>query len=276
MRAIWRGSISFGLVTIPVKLYTATEDKTVRFRQLHRACSSPIRYVHYCPVCQKEITSDEIVRGYETAPDQFVLFEDEELDELVGENDRTINILDFVALQEVDPIYFIKSYYLEPNEGGHKAYTLLLQAMQETNRTAIATLTLRRKESLAAIRVFDRAVLSLVTLHYPDEIRDYESLGALQRGTGIGAREMDIARELIEKLSVPFQPEQYHDKHREEVLRLIEAKAEGKEMVTAPAARQPQIFDLMEALQASVQKLEEKGRPSVNGTKERKREPSLR
>ena len=255
MRAIWRGTVSFGLVNIPVKLYTATEDKDVHFNQLHRQCNTPIRYRRFCPTCNQEVERDDIVRGYEYTVGQYVLVEDEELEKLPSQAERSVEILDFVDLAQIDPIYFVKSYYLEPSEGGGKAYALLRQAMQETRRIALAKFTLRSKQRLAAIRVYDENVLSLATMLFPDEIRSYQQLDLSHLPVEVGERELAIACDLIDRLSVEFNPDQYKDVYREELLELIEAKAEGREALKTPPAQQPQVIDLMEALQKSVEQL---------------------
>lgn len=153
MHTMWKGSISFGLVNIPIRMFAATEDKDISFRYLHRECKTPIKYEKTCPVCKKEVSQDDLVRGYEYEPGRFVIIEDEELQSLQQSRGRAIEIMDFVDLREIDPIYFVKSYYLSPQETGEKAYNLLREAMKQTGRIAVAKITMRNKQSLAALRV---------------------------------------------------------------------------------------------------------------------------
>ncbi|HEY8393270.1 MAG TPA: Ku protein [Thermaerobacter sp.] len=181
MRSIWKGVISFGLVNIPVRLYRAVEERSVHFRQLHAACGTPIRYRRWCPRCEVEAGPEDLARGYEYAPDRFVLIEDEDLERLPLPTARAVEILDFVRLHEIDPIYFERTYYLEPVEGGEKAYALLRRAMDVRRCVAVAKVALRHKESLCCLRTYEGRVLALATMAYPDEIRPVEALPGLAR-----------------------------------------------------------------------------------------------
>lgn len=181
MRSVWKGVISFGLVNIPVRLYRAVEERSVHFRQLHAACGTPIRYRRWCPRCEVEAAPEDLARGYEYAPDRFVLITDEDLEGLPLPTARAVEILDFVRLQEIDPIYFERTYYLEPAEGGEKAYALLRRAMDERRCVAVAKVALRHKESLCCLRTYQGRVLALATMAYPDEIRPVEALPGLAR-----------------------------------------------------------------------------------------------
>ncbi|HEX3011901.1 MAG TPA: Ku protein, partial [Syntrophomonadaceae bacterium] len=175
MRTLWKGAVSFGLVNIPVSMYVATENKDIKFNYLHKECMSPIKYQKYCPNCEREISGDEIVKGYEYQKGNYVVINEEDFARLPGEKTKTIDILDFVELSQVDPIYFDKSYYLEPASGGEKAYTLIVKAMQQTQKIAIARVMIRSRQSLAALRV-NGQVLVMETIFYPDEIRSPASL----------------------------------------------------------------------------------------------------
>ena len=171
MHTMWKGSVSFGLVNIPVKMFAATEDKDIRFRNIHKECHTPIKYEQVCPTCNKKISPDEIVRGYEYEPGKFVIIEDSDLDALKPDLTKSVEIIDFVNLKDIDPIYFAKSYYLSPQDTGGKAYNLLREAMSKTDRIAVARIVIRDKESLAVVRVY-KNLLVLETIYYPDEVRD--------------------------------------------------------------------------------------------------------
>lgn len=255
MRSIWNGSISFGLVNVPVKMFVATQDKDVRFRALHKPCHTPIQYRKFCPNCQQEVEADELVKAYEYEKGRFVILEEEELDALAISQTRSIDIIDFVDLAEIDPIYFYKSYYLGVGDTGQKAYWLLRRAMEQTGKIAIAKVVLRDRQHLAAVRVLPEC-LSLALMFYPDEIRSAAVLLPEQEVT-LQERELQMATQLIESLTSPFQPEKYTDEYREELLKVIEAKIAGQ-AVAVPERQQPgKVIDLMEALQASLALVEE-------------------
>lgn len=277
MHTMWKGSISFGLVNIPVKMFAATEDKDIRFKILHKKCRTPIKQERVCPTCKEEIGPDDLVRGFEYEPGRFVLIDDEDLEAIRPATARTAEILDFVDLREIDPIYFDKSYYLAPQENnGDKAYSLLRQAMQKTGRIAIAKITIRNKQSLAVIRVLNN-ILILETIFYPDEVRPVSQVPGVPENVRIEERELAMAEQLIESLTAEFKPEKYKDEYREELMNLIRKKAEGKEIVTAPEAPQRNVVDLMAALQASLQQTQEMRRqgkaPPGRKAKKSKKEP---
>lgn len=251
MRSLWKGSISFGLVNIPVRLYRAVEDRDVHFHYLHKDCRTPLQYKKWCPTCNREVTGDEIVRGYEYEKGRYVIFREEELEALPLAPNRAVQILDFVKLEEIDPIYFEKTYYLEPLEGGEKAYHLLREAMLETGRIALARVALRQREVLAVLRVYQGRVLTMVTVHFPDEIRSYEELKLGEERAKPSDREIAMARTLIDVLAAPFAPERYHDLYRESLLEAVKKKIEGEELVVA-APEVPPTRDLMEALRNSL------------------------
>jgi DNA end-binding protein Ku len=251
MHTMWKGAISFGLVNVPVKMYAATEDKDISLRYIHKVCSTPLNYVRTCPTCEKEVVWEEISRGYEYEPGRFVLFEKAELDQLAGEANREIKILDFVDLTEIDPLYFQKTYYLGPGDTGANAYNLLLEALQQSGKIGIAAVTLRAKSSLAAIRVIGRC-LAMETMFYPDEIRPVSQVPSLAEAAQVNDKELTMAKLLIEQLSAPFDPEKYKDEYRAAMTRMIEQKVAGEEISAAPETKRANVIDLMAALQASL------------------------
>ncbi|AIG27669.1 Ku protein [Brevibacillus sp. 7WMA2] len=256
MHTVWKGSISFGLVNIPVRMFTATEDRDIRFRQLHKECHTPIRYSKVCPTCDREVASDEIIKGYEYEKGNFVMIQDEDLDKIAPETKRAIEIVDFVQLSEIDPIYFDKSYYLSPQETGEKAYSLLRVALQQTGKIAIARITLRNKESLAVLRIYQNGMV-LETIFYPDEVRSLAQVPALpQADAPLVESELAMAIQLVESMSRPFHPEQYQDTYRQHLQELITKKLEGKEVATAPSAPRANVIDLMQALKESLAQAE--------------------
>jgi DNA end-binding protein Ku len=250
--AIGSGTISFGLVSIPVKMYTAASPAGVSFNQLHAKCGSRIKQQTFCPVCNEVVERAQLVKGYEVSKDQYVRVADEELKKLEGEASKTIDIAEFVPLEKVDPVYFEKAYYLGPDKGGEKPYRLLTDAMAKSGRVAVATFVMRGKESLVLIRPSNDGLM-LHTMFFSDEVR---SFGEIEKGTGAKIRdgEMDLAQQLIDGLSNDdFKPETYDDSYRVRVLQLIESKVEGKEITpAAPEAARAQVIDLMDALKESL------------------------
>lgn len=258
MRSLWKGSISFGLVSIPIKLYAATEQKDVKFNYLHEPCRTPVKYQKVCPHCEREVSMDEIVRGFEYERGHYVLFKEEDFEAIPVAAARTLDIVDFVYLQEIDPIFFDKTYYLEPGEGGVKAYHLLRAAMEQTGRIAIARVVIRSKEQLAAIRVYRENALAMETMHYPDEIRSVAGLAGLEAVPEPRQQEMEMATSLIGSLSGDFVPEKFQNEYREALLTMIRQRVEGEVVVAAPEAPgRTKVVDLMEALRASLRVAEE-------------------
>ncbi len=257
MHTMWKGSISFGLVNIPVKMFTATEDKDIRFRNIHRECHTPIKYEQVCPSCNKKITPDDIVRGFEYEPGRFVIIEASDLDAIRPNITKSIEIVDFVLLKDIDPIYYAKSYYLSPQDTGSKAYNLLREAMNKTGRIAVARIVIRDKESLAVVRVY-RNLLVLETIYYPDEVRDTKQVPGILENVNVNEAELNMATQLIDSLTHEFVPEKYKNEYREKLLELINKKAEGDEIVAAPEAQKANVIDLMQALQASLQQTQAK------------------
>lgn len=258
MHTMWKGSISFGLVNIPIKMFTATEEKDIRFRYLHKECNTPIKYKKVCPTCDKEVNEDEIVRGFEYETGHFIIINEQDMEALKSEVDgKAIEILDFVDLPEIDPIYFDKSYYLSPQNTGNKAYNLLRHAMNDTGKIAIAKMTIRNKQTLAALRV-SQNVLVLETIFYPDEVRPVSQVPGLVENLEVNEKELQIATQLIENLSAPFDPGKYNDEYREALKELIDKKIAGQEIEVAPETPHRNVIDLMEALQASLKQTSKK------------------
>jgi DNA end-binding protein Ku len=255
-RAIWSGAISFGLVTVPVKLYSAVSRKSVRFHQLNGKTGVRIQQKRVDPTTGDEVPYEDIVKGFELTPDRYVVIEPDELEALDPKKTRAIEIEDFVALDEIDPIYYDHPYYLAPSAGGAKPYKLLLDAMRETNRVAIATVVIRSKQQLVAVRPMSDGVLGMATMVFPDEIIDASTLEELEAvdEVEINPRELEIAQQLIDSLAGPFDPESYRDTYREEVLALVERKAQGEQIAVQPQAEEDEepVPDLMSALKASL------------------------
>lgn len=253
-RAIWSGAISFGLVSVPVKLYSAVSRKTIRFHQLHGADGVRIQQRRVCPADGQEVPYDEVVKGYEIAPERYVILEPEELEALDPKRTHTIEIEDFVELSEIDPVYYDHPYYLAPGPGGAKPYRLLVEAMRQTGRVAIARVVIRSKEQLVALRPMGE-LLGMATMIFADELVSPDRLDDLP-GDDIQTteRERTIACQLVESLAGGFEPEKYRDTYREEVMSLIERKAQGEEIAVQPTVpdRPTEVPDLMSALQASL------------------------
>jgi DNA end-binding protein Ku len=253
VRSIWKGAISFGLVTIPVKLYSATEQKDVTFHQVRRSDGSRIRYKRVAAVDGEEVPYGDIAKGYELSSGETVVLTDEDFKDLPLTTNRAIDVLQFVPLEEVDPIYFEKSYYLEPDKAGVKPYVLLRDALEQSGKVAVVKVALRNRESLAVLRVRE-GVFVLETMMWPDEVRTPE-FGFLDEQVAVRPQELAMAGSLIETLSGDFDPTQYKDEYREALQAVIEAKVEGREVVQ-PAETQPTsgtVVDLMAALRASVE-----------------------
>jgi DNA end-binding protein Ku len=273
-RAIWTGAISFGLVNVPVKLYSATSPKTVRFHQLHDKDGVRIQQKRVCPADGEEVPYEHLVKGFEIAPDRYVVLKPEELDALDPRATKTIDIEEFVALGDIDPVYFDNAYHVAPGTGGAKGYRLLLSAMEEAGKVAICRFVLRTRRQLCALRPAG-GVLALSTMLFGDEVNAPERLEELEALADVEATkgEVAMATQLIESLTQAFEPSRYRDDYRERVLELIERKAAGEEIVTQPAAEAPApVPDLMAALEASVAAV--RGDGAGNGGAKRKRAPA--
>jgi DNA end-binding protein Ku len=254
-RAIWSGSISFGLLNVPVKLYSAVSKKNVSFRELRAEDGSRIRHKRVAEADGEEVPYEEIVKGYEIAPEQYVVLTREELEELDPKKTRAIEIQDFVDLDEIDPIYFDHPYYLGPDKGAEKAYALLVKAMRESNKVAVARFVLRNKENLAAIRAMD-GVLTMATMRFADEVVSPKEIEEVvtEDGEAPKKQELEMAKQLIDSLAGDFDPTKYEDEYRNELLDLIERKAKGEKVVSA-VSEEPEPTkapDLMAALEESL------------------------
>jgi DNA end-binding protein Ku len=271
-RAIWTGAISFGLVNVPVKLYSAVDRKTVRFHQLSGKTGVRVAQRRVDPQTDEEVPYEDIVKGYEIAPERYVVIEPSELDTLEPKKNKTIEIEEFVELSQIDPIYYDHPYYLAPGTGGAKPYRLLLEAMQETGKVAIARVVIRSKEQLVAVRPMGVA-LGMATMLFPDEVLPPERLDEVVDAANAKTtkREVDIAKQLIESLAGDFEPDKFRDSYREEVLALIERKAEGKEIAVQPPPEEVRAPapDLMSALKASLDAVRAAG--DGNGGEKRKK-----
>ena len=262
-RAIWSGALSFGLVNVPVKLYSATRSKDVRFNQLHAKDGARIRQKRVSSANGEEVPLEEIVKGYEISPDTYVTITPEELDAIAPKASRLIEIEEFVDLDDIDPLFYENSYYLVPDKTGGKAYALLLAAMTSENKVAIGRVVLRSKEYLTAVRPLGDA-LAMSTMRFADEIVPRDSLEGLPgKDVEAGAKEVAMARQLIESLSTAFEPDKYHDTYREAVLEMIQQKAEGREIVVEPESPAPaKSVDLMAALEASLAAAKQRKEPA--------------
>jgi DNA end-binding protein Ku len=272
MHTIWKGSISFGLVNIPIKLHAATEDRDIKLRTLHKKCHSPIKYEKTCPVCDVEVKNEDIVKAYEYTKGKFVVLEDDDLEALRKENeDKAVEIIDFVKITEIDPIYFQRSYFMSPNEGGGKAYSLLRKALEESQKVGIAKIIIRAKEQLAVVRVYNNTLV-METIHFPDEVRNAVDVPNVPAEDKVTEKELETAIMLIDQLTTEFEPGKYKDDYRTALLELIEAKRTGKEVVT-PTEKEPvsNVTDLMAALQASIDrtKPEKKKEPAPAAKKKK-------
>jgi DNA end-binding protein Ku len=273
MRAIWSGAISFGLVSVPVRMYTATESKELRFHFLDRRDMSPIGYEKVSKESGETVPPEEIVRGFEIEKGRYVPIEDEDLDRLDIELTHAIDICDFVDLDEIDPIYFRKAYYLLPQDGAEKPYRLLVKALEETGKVGIAKVVIRNKQHLACMRPYDGRLV-LETMYYADEIRQPESVDG---DTSVRKAEVEMAKALVENLSDKFDPEKYDDNYRRELLDLIRAKAKGRELPEPKEEEDGEVVDLMAALRESVEqtkKAQRKRKPARKTTRKAARKAS--
>ena len=250
-RPIWKGAITFGMISIPVKLYGATESKDLAFNTLHAECKSRLKQKRWCPVHDREVTADEVVRAYEYVKDQYIEILDEDLEKMPMPSKHTIELTSFVKQSDIDPVYFERTYYLEPDDIGLKPYALLMRALKTKQVAAVAKVALRNKESLCVLRPSENNLLMLETLYYPDEIRTAEVQAAPD--VMVSQPELNMALSLVEMLEEPFEPKKYHDDYRGALLEVIEAKRTGTEMVAQPDVPMPQTVDLMAALKASLE-----------------------
>ena len=262
-RPIWSGTISFGLVSVPVRMFSATHSKELRFHFLDKRDLKPIGYDKVRRDTGEHVDSEDVVRGFEVEKGRFVPLEDEDVDRLDIELTRTIDICDFVDLDEIDPIYFRKAYYLAPQEGAEKPYRLLVRALEETGKVGIAKVVIRNKQHLAALRPWN-GVLVLETMYYADEVRQPEQADGKVR---LQKPEVEMAKSLVENLSESFDPEKYDDTYRKELLDLLRAKAKGKALPEPEPQEEGEVVDLMSALRESVERTQKKSRPRSRAKK---------
>jgi DNA end-binding protein Ku len=266
---MWKGAISFGLVSIPIKVFPSTEEKGLSFNQLHDEDHGRIKYQRVCSKCGEIVPFEHIVKGYEYEKDRYVVLTDEELDSVPVESSRAIDILQFVDADDIDPIYYKKSYYLVPEETGAKAYKLLREAMSEDGRVGIAKVSFRDKEHLSALR-FSGDVLVLETMYWPDEIREAK-FDELDKDAKLRPQEVQMARTLIDNLTEDWNPDQYQDEYRNALLQMVEKKVAGEEIEIVEAPEPTKVVDLMEALKASVESAKKPAAPAKASTAKRSR-----
>ena len=250
MAASWKGFLTFGMISIPIELSPAARSERISFNQLHSVCHSRLKQPLYCPTCEKFVERSEIEKGYEYEKDQYLLFKQEELDEIEPDSAQAMEILSFVKAAEIDPVYFDASYYAKPAEAGVRAYNLLLDAMRKTGYAGIAKVTMHNRENIVIIRARDNG-MTLHTMFYNNEIRAAAELGAPNKAE-VREQESKLAMQLIESLAAPFDPTQYSDTYQKELEKLIEAKAHGKKMTIMPKTKRAPVVDLMSALQQSL------------------------
>lgn len=248
-RAIWTGTISFGLVNVPVRMYAAVDEHTLRFHMVHRPDHGPIGYEKICKTEQRRVADEEIAKAYEWQRGEYVLVDDEDFDRATQNASRSIEITDFVDYREIDPIYFERTYYLGPEEGSERAYRLLATAMTQSQRAAIAKWVMRDKQHLGCLRVRD-GVVTLERMYFADEIRSQQDVAA--QGGSVDERELEMARALIDQITSSFEPEKYVDTYRETLLELIRQKREGQTIEPAEPSEPTEAPDLMQALRASL------------------------
>ena len=270
-RAIWKGSISFGLVNIPIALYAATRSEELKFRLLRKTDLSPVNYKRVAEKDGREVPWDQIVKGYEYQKGKYVVLRDEDFQRVDLEATQTVDIQDFVNLEEIDPVYFYKPYYLEPQKGGDKAYALLRDALKDTNKVGVAKVVIKTRQYLAGVKPEDGALI-LELMHFPDELADPEKLHVPKK-VEVGKREMNMAKSLIGSMTSKWQPEKYKDDYREALMDVIEEKVEagGKEIEEKPrrAPKPTKVIDLVSVLQKS---LEQSGAKNKSSTRSRRRQ----
>lgn len=247
---VWKGYISFGLISIPVRLYAAARSERISFNQLHETCNSRIRQQLYCPTCDRTVERSEIVKGYPVEKDTYVVIEDEEIKKIAPESQETMEIIEFVKLDEVDPLYFDSSYYAVPEEPGKRAYQLLLETMQKAGYAAVAKLAMHQREHTVVIRPRSQG-LTLHTIHYADEVREIPEYGRTS-DVQVKPQEIELAQQLVKNLAAPFEPEKYQDAYQNRLLEMVEAKSQGKSLRETSSRKLAPVIDLMAALQKSL------------------------
>ncbi len=281
MRSVWKGTLAFGLVSIPVSLFPAVTSRNISFRTLHLSCHTPLEYRKTCPHCAREVAPEEIARGYEYEKGHFVILSEEEIRAAAGQGEKIIELAYFARMEEIDALYFQKAYFLAPEATGRKPYALLRRTMAESGRVAIASVTLHQRQWPAVVRTYGEA-LSLSTIHYPDEVNNPAELPGLSPEPELREGELVMARELLGHLTAGFAPEKLQDHYREKLLEIIEARIRGQRIAVATAPAREKVVDLLSALQLSVEQARrhrekkddqdqgEKGRPKRSGAAKKK------
>jgi DNA end-binding protein Ku len=249
--SVWKGYLTFGLISIPIRLFSAARGERISLNQLHSVCHSRIKMPLFCPVCDRKVERNEIVKGYEYEKDQYVLFDEKELEKIEPESARSMEILEFVRLEEIDPLYYESSYYVTPEDEGRKAYQLLLDAMEDSSYAAIAKITMHQREHIVVIRPRANG-MTLHTMFYSNEIREVAEYGKRTPAAEPKEAEKKLATQLIESLAAKFEPEKYKDQYQESMKALIEAKQAGQEVAEVPRTKMAPVIDLMEALKKSI------------------------
>jgi len=262
MRPFWRGYISFGLVTIPVKLYSATDEKDIRFRLLHTVCQTPIKNQRFCPHCDKVIEWSDVIRGYEVSKGRFVTVTDEEIEQIPMDTSGNVNITGFVELREIDPIYYERSYFVVPDEGGSKAFLWAEEALRYSQRVRIGKVVIREKEQLVTLRPYQTAMV-MNTLYYADEVRSIQGLEELPIEANVHPNERKMAGQLVDNLTMEFHVEEFHDEYREAVRSMLDAKGKGEIVAVGKAPAPGKVVDLMEALKRSVEMAQGRRKPGA-------------
>lgn len=253
---VWKGYIAFGLISIPVRLFAAARDERVSFNQIHRECNTRIRQQLFCPTCDRVVERSEIAKGYAAAKDRYVLIDDEDLKKIAPPSSETMEIVQFVKLAEIDPIYFDTSFYTVPEDPGRKAYQLLLNVMRKLEFVALAKVTMHQREYTLALRAYDHG-LTMHTMYYANEVRKVSEYEGLSEDADLKPQEVDMAEKLINALAKPFDPEMFQDEYQRKVVELIEAKGEGKMVAATTSKRLAPVIDLMKALENSLAEVQE-------------------
>ncbi len=248
--SVWKGYLTFGLISIPVRLHSAARGETISLNQLHKVCNSRIKMPLFCPVCQRNVDRSEIVKGYEYEKDQYVLVEEEEVKKIAPPSANTMEIEQFVDMSGVDPLYLDASYYMVPEDAGRKAYYLLVQTLEESGRAAIAHVTMHQREHVVVVRPYVHG-LTLHTLYYADEVRRLPEYGHPEE-VKVKTEEVKLAKQLVDSLAGEFDPARYHDEYRTRMKAMLDAKLEGREVATAPHTQMAPVIDMMEALKKSL------------------------
>ncbi|MBV9611456.1 MAG: Ku protein [Acidobacteriaceae bacterium] len=260
---VWKGYLSFGLITIPVRLFAAARTERVSFNQIHQVCGSRIKQQTVCPVCERTVERSELVKGYEVEKNSFVIVNDEEIKKIAPASSDTMDILEFVKAEGIDPIYYDASYFMVPEEAGKKAYHLLLETMKKSGYSAIAKIAMHQREYTVVVRPHENGLI-LHTMFYPEEVREIPEYGK-DDNVSVKPQEITLAEKLVEGLAADFEASKYHDEYQQQLLQMIEAKREGAAVTGAAPKKRAQVIDLMQALQQSLGELPQR-KPAIKET----------